>query len=183
MSEPENELERRFPNMRPISSAPSLSTVNGIGCMLIGGRDHDHETGTYVKTHCFCVLFVPLLSLGAYRVADAPRGWYFIGREPLSGFARAWNWMVVALVLGGIGLGVWIHHTGTPEYQARKKMAEAERLVEAGDVEKAAQLYREVARGSTSEAAPAAGKFKDLLGEPLAGVSLEKGTRVIRMGI
>ena len=183
MFEPENELAQRFPNMRPVSSAPPLTTVNGIGCMLIGSRDHDEETRTYVKTHCFCVLFVPLFSLGAYRVANAPRGWYFIGREPLSGLARAWNWMIVALILGGIGLGFWINHTQSPEYQARKKLAEADRLAGAGDVEKAAQLYREVARGSTPQATPAAGKFKDLLDEPLNGVSLEKGSRVIRLGI
>jgi tetratricopeptide (TPR) repeat protein len=184
MSEPENQLEQRFPNMRPIRSVPSLSTVNGIGCMLLGGRDHDPETGTYVKTRCFCLLFVPLLSLGAYRVADAPQGgWYFIGREPLSGFARAWNWMLLFLVLGGVGLGVWINHTSSPEYQARKKVAEADRLAEAGEVKEAAKLYREVARGSTSEASPAAGKFKDLLNDPLDRVPLEKCVRVIQMGV
>jgi tetratricopeptide (TPR) repeat protein len=183
MSEPENELEQRFPNMRPIRSMPTLSTVNGIGCMLIGGRDHDPETGTYIKTHAFCLLFVPLLNLGAYRVANAPQGgWYFIGREPLSGLARAWNWMVLCLVLGGIGLGLWINHTNSPEYQARKKVAEADRLAEAGEVKEAAKLYREVARGSTSEAGTAAGKFKDLLGGPLDGVSLEKALPVLRMG-
>ena len=151
MSEPENELEQRFPKLRPIRSAPPLSTVNGIGCMLIGARDHDPETATYVKTHCFCVVFIPLLSLGAYRVADAPQGWYFLGREPLSGLARAWNWTVLFLILGTVGLVWWHNHTSSPEYQARKKLAEADRLAEAGEVDEAGKLYREVARGTTTE--------------------------------
>src|SRR5262249_46444483 len=76
-------LEEKFPNLRLIQSPPSLHTINGIGTTIYGARDHDPETGTYVKTHWFCVLFIPVLALGAYRVADAERGWYFIGKEPL----------------------------------------------------------------------------------------------------
>ncbi len=87
-----DDLSSRFPNLRPIRSAPSLSTVNGIGCTVYGSRDHDPETGTYVKTHWFTFFFIPVFALGAYRVANAPSGgWYFIGREPLSGAAKAWN--------------------------------------------------------------------------------------------
>src|SRR5436190_20370320 len=94
-------LFERFPEMKPINSPPSLSTINGLGLMAYGGRDHDPETGTYVKTHCLVILFIPILALGAYRVADAPGGgWYFLGKVPPSGVARLRNW----LVLGGV---VW----------------------------------------------------------------------------
>jgi hypothetical protein len=111
----ESDLSSRFPNLRPIHKVPSLGTVNGIGTAVYGSRDHDPETGTYVKTHGFVVLFVPIVSLGAYRVADAPQGgWYFIGREPLSGLAKLWNLCVLLLVLGGAGLIGWKTYTKLP---------------------------------------------------------------------
>ena len=81
----ENSLAEKFPEMRPISAAPSLSTVNGIGMTLVGRRDYDDETRTYVKTHCFSILFIPILAAGAYRVLDTGQGgWYFLGKVPLS---------------------------------------------------------------------------------------------------
>src|SRR5207244_144824 len=89
----------RFPDMQPITKPPTLTTVNGIGPTLVGRRDYDSATYSYVKTHCFAVLFIPLLALGAYRVCDAPRGgWYFLGKVPLSGFARTWNKLVALLI-------------------------------------------------------------------------------------
>src|SRR5437764_240678 len=102
-----DDLSSRFPQLRPLSSAPSLSTVTGIGCMVYGRRDLDDETGTYVKTHWFTFLFIPVLALGAYRVADAPPGWYFHGRVSLSPGAKAWNVGVLCLLLGLIGLVWW----------------------------------------------------------------------------
>ena len=81
-------LQQRFPDMRPIAGPPSMTTVNGIGTSLYGSRDHDAETGTYIKTHVFCILFLPIFALKAYRVADAQPGWFFLGRVPLSAVAR-----------------------------------------------------------------------------------------------
>src|SRR5688500_16128436 len=83
---PSINLSERFPQLRPIESAPSLFTLNGVGFGIYGSRDHDPETNSYIKTHCLCVLFIPLLAFRAYRVMQAPQGqgWYFLGREPLS---------------------------------------------------------------------------------------------------
>ena len=106
-------LHQKFPRMRPIKSVPWLATVNGIGLTMAGRRDLDPETGTYVKTHCFSFLFIPLLALGAYRVANAERGWYFLGKESLSGLARGWNWLVLALLMGLIGEAGWQSYTAT----------------------------------------------------------------------
>jgi hypothetical protein len=66
------DLSERFPDLRPIRSVPSLFTVNGIGLTIYGARDRDAETDSYVKTHCFCFVFLPVFSLGAYRVIAAP---------------------------------------------------------------------------------------------------------------
>src|SRR5205807_371887 len=83
-----------------VRSAPPLFRINGCGFGVYGKRDFDPETGTYVKTYCFCLLFIPVVALSAYRVADASRGWYFLGRVPLSGFARVWNVLLLAVALG-----------------------------------------------------------------------------------
>src|SRR6266511_3307271 len=110
-------LEERFPDLKPISSAPSLWMVNGFGTTVYGSRDYDPDTGTYVKTRCITGLFIPFCCTSAYRVADAPNGgWYFLGKVPLSGLARSWNVFVVLLIVGGIGLGLWLKHTSSPEY-------------------------------------------------------------------
>ena len=75
-------LQSRFHEMRAVRSAPSLFSINGFGTSLCGARDHDPESGTYVKTHTICLLFVPVLALGAYRVAKAESGggWHLIGK-------------------------------------------------------------------------------------------------------
>ena len=102
-------LRERFPDMQPIHSAPSLSTFNGIGTSVFGRRNVDEETGTHVKTLCVCFLFAPIFALRAYRVADGPgeRGWAFLGRHSLSGFARSWNCLVLSAVLVLSAYGAW----------------------------------------------------------------------------
>src|SRR5262249_34850739 len=147
MNEP---LHERFPDMQPITAPPALTTVNGIGMSVYGNRDYDAETRTYVKTQVFCLLFLPLFCVKAFRVADAPQGWYFIGRVPLSALAKAWNVLMILLIAGGIGLGSWAYHTNTPDYKARKKLEAGDQLAADGKIEEAAKLYRDVATGSTS---------------------------------
>src|SRR5947199_280923 len=97
--------------MRPIRSAPALGSVNGIGLLAYGARDYDEETRTYVKTQCFCVLFVPVLAIGAYRVADAEGGgWYFLGKVPLSTLARLWNFLLLGGGVLALGAVLWFKH-------------------------------------------------------------------------
>src|SRR5262249_46278145 len=142
------------------------------------------ETGTYVKTHWFTFFFIPVFALGAYRVANAPSGgWYFIGREPLSGGAKAWNLCLVCLLFVGGGLIWWNAHTGSAEYKARRKVEEADGLAEAGELDRAASLYREVASGTTEHAVPAATKFKALLKEPLDKAPAKMVAGVLRVAV
>ena len=49
--------------MRRISSGPALFRLNGCGLGVYGRRDFDRETGTYVKTYCISVFFIPVLAL------------------------------------------------------------------------------------------------------------------------
>ena len=90
--EQEIDLSKKFPKMRPVKSVPELFRINGCGVAIYGRRDYDAETFTYVATQCICLLFIPVFPIRAYRVADAPEGgWYFIGKEPLSGVAKGWS--------------------------------------------------------------------------------------------
>ena len=126
-----DEVNRKFPDMKPIKSVPSMQTINGVGTSLYGARDRDIETGTYVKTHVFVLLFIPILSLGAYRVADAPGGgWYFVGKVPLSPFAAMWNWITTACIVicaGSLVTAIaWENYTSSSGYIAKERLKEAQ---------------------------------------------------------
>ena len=66
----DNELTSRFPEMKPISSPPGLGSVNTIGTGMYGKRDYDEETGTYVSTRCFCILFIPLIAIDGLDLVE-----------------------------------------------------------------------------------------------------------------
>jgi tetratricopeptide (TPR) repeat protein len=165
-------LAERFPEMRPVHRAPSLTTVNGIGTSLAGRRDYDEETNTYVTTLCFCVLFVPVIPLAAYRVAEAGGGrYYFLGRVPLSLFAWRWNvgWPIFAAV--GLGWLGWFLYTDSADYKAGRKLTEAHRLVEQGEAGRAAHIYEEVIRGGGRRGAEARTKLDGLIASPPESLS------------
>ena len=67
---------------------------------VVGRRGVDERTGTYVKTLAITFVWFPLFLVRAYLVADSPYGgWHFIGKEPLSDFARAWNLVGLGVVI------------------------------------------------------------------------------------
>jgi hypothetical protein len=176
-----SDIFERFPEMRPVYAAPSLHTINGIGTMAYGDRDRDRETGTYVKTVWLTLLFIPVLPLGAYRVADAPNGgWYFIGKVPLSGLAKGWP-LVLLLIIGGVvGFVMWNSHTSSPSYAAEQKLAQAARLRDEGKLAESARLCREVADGKTEHAPKAMKAIRDILDDPAL---LEKGNAQEMAGV
>ena len=143
-----DQLRVKFPHLQPLKRLPSLVTMNGFGVSVYGKRDFDPETQTYVKTHCFCALFIPIFALGAYRVADAGlRRWSFLGKEPLSGFARSWN-MAMGCALVFLALATaWNVHTSSPEYRAQQEIKRAAALQQAGEPLKAAGIFRQQLNG------------------------------------
>ena len=136
-------LRRKFPEMRPVKAAPWLGSANGFGLGLYGRRDFDSETQTYVKTRCICVFFIPLLALGAYRVADAgQRTWFFYGREPVSLFAKIWNGITAcAFILLSVSVG-WHSYISSPGHTTRQELARAGQFLKSGQTIKAAGIYR-----------------------------------------
>ncbi len=173
------DLSERYPGFRPITSAPGLFSINGFGLTIVGRRDADPETGVYVKTHAVCALFVPLIPVGAYLVADAPEGWYFIGKVPLSRFAKVWNLVLVLAIAAGIGLLAWNSHTSSPEYLAQKRLVNADKLAGGGQPVKAAEEYRELMNGPA--AADAKAHFAALLEAP--PTNLSDATGVFRVAL
>ncbi len=156
------DLSEKFPNMKPISSVPPLFRINGCGVSVYGRRDFDAETGTYVKTYCLCILFIPVLAFTAYRVAEAPEGWYFIGKEKLSGLARTWNQLVFTGIAAAIALGMWNAHTSSQEYQDKKLAKQAAEQMEDGNVDQALKGYRDLYARRTAHADEAKAVFQEV---------------------
>ena len=121
---------------RPITTVPKLARVNGIGAGFYGARDHASD-GTYVTTHCFSVLWVPLIPLGAYRVRAQGNGYSVFAREQLSGFARGARWVVLAAAVLGIGGYITSSILNDPDRLARQNFAAAIDRAHEGDAESA----------------------------------------------
>lgn len=70
-------------NLSPISAAPSLSTINGIGCKLYGSSDTDPSTGSYLSTYYFVFFYIPIFPICRYRVTSSGDSYRFFGKAPL----------------------------------------------------------------------------------------------------
>jgi hypothetical protein len=120
-----DELFERFPEMRPIHKPPSLFALYGCGTRAFGDRDYDPETGTYVVTHWFTLLYLPIIPLGSYRVANAANGgWYCLGRVPVSGAAKGWAVCLLLIVAGATGWIAWQNHINSPGYKEHQLFEE-----------------------------------------------------------
>jgi hypothetical protein len=184
MSEETIDLEERFPDLRLINSPPSLGSINGVGTAVYGGRDHDEETGTYITTQVITILFIPVLALGAYRVADAEEGgWYFIGKEPLSALAKFWNALIVVGIACIVASVMWNSHTSSPEYRAKQNLNHADQLAEQGELAAAADLYREVANSDTKHASDGVDGMKTLINDRLDEASPKDGRRILQQAV
>ena len=87
-----------FGNLKPISSAPSLSTTNGIGFTLYGATDHDPQTGSYLSTYYFVFFAIPVFPIRRYRVIPTAGGYRFLGKAPLRTFDKWHLFISLALI-------------------------------------------------------------------------------------
>jgi tetratricopeptide (TPR) repeat protein len=159
----------RFPEMEPVHAAPSLVTINGFGTTLCGSRDRDEETGTYVATRCLCAIFIPLFALAAYRVAHAGGNeYYFVGKQPLSALAKAWNVLIVLALVAAVGYFGFTGYYYSEEAVAGRDLAAAERHLAAGEHSEAIAKYEKVAGGLTSQATVARQSLYSWLAAPPA---------------
>ena len=157
----------KYPEMRPVRSRPTLFTVHGIGAGLYNRRDHDPATGTFVKTHCLSILFVPVLALGAYRIAATSGGWSLIGKVPLSRFAKWWNVLFPLGIAALIGLAVMDAAENSSVGRRRSKTCPGgDKAAAEGNLLEAARLYNAVASGRTEHAAAAQLRCVQLIDRP-----------------
>jgi hypothetical protein len=85
--------------LEPISSAPSLSTTNGIGFTLYGCTDRNPADGSYMATHYFVFFALPIFPIARYRVIPTDGGYRFLGKGPLRDFDK-WHIAVsIGLIL------------------------------------------------------------------------------------
>jgi len=90
--------------LMPVKSAPSLSTINGMGTTLYGHSNYDERTNSYLATLYFVLLWIPLFPLGRYRVRYVPpRSYSFLGRVPLRKGDK-WHIAITPLVIAGLFL-------------------------------------------------------------------------------
>lgn len=90
--------ERMYQELKPISSAPGLRTVNTVGLRLYGHSDHDPETNSFATTHYFVALYLPIFPVGRYRVIQDGSGYRFLGKLPFRKFDR-WH---LGIAIGAI---------------------------------------------------------------------------------
>lgn len=148
----------------PLDGAPTLYTVNGIGTTLYGRRD-ERSDGTYVATLCFCLLFVPVIPISAYRVLAQEQGWIFLGKVPLSGFAQmARRLVLLTLLLGSVAIGVAVYYDSNG-YRSGQALAAAQGLEKGGKSEEAARAYAKLLSdfGSSNEHSTLASAAESLI--------------------
>jgi len=88
--------DRLYGDLIPISSAPSLHTINGIGTTMYGSTVHDPASGSYLSTHYFVFFAIPIFPISRYRVIPTGNGYRFLGKAPLRTFDK-WH---IAISLG-----------------------------------------------------------------------------------
>ena len=93
-----------YGGLKPISSAPNLSTINGFGFTLYGNTDSDPINGSHIATYYFTALFIPVFPIARYRVIQSGNGYRFLGKAPLRQFDKVHLaislGLIVAMFLG-----------------------------------------------------------------------------------
>jgi len=90
-------------------------------------------------------------------------GWFFIGREPLSTFARGWNVLLLLGILATVGIVQYGSYTSTPAYKARQQMAAAHKQAGQGQLAQAARTYQGLAIAGGAESENAGKALAELL--------------------
>jgi tetratricopeptide (TPR) repeat protein len=175
-----DDLRTRFPELEPVDGVPWLGNIMGCGLMMYGNREDDPEFGTFVKTRYFCILGIPLLSFGSYRMGRSDDGFWLLGREPLSMRAVCLNVLVLLAIIGG-GSAYGVHRVITSDwYVARQHLERADSLVASGHVDEGVAVYEVVAAGPTDYAPVAAARLADLWERPARRLSPAETAVVLR---
>jgi len=107
--------QRVFGTLKPITSAPTMWTLNGFGFRLYGRSDVDSESHSYLATYYLVALFIPVFPIARYRIKHLP--WadnrYFLGKAPLRKVDRWHQGIAMLVIVAGI-LSVVINSEQSP---------------------------------------------------------------------
>ena len=90
--------------VEPVESAPSHSTINGIGTAIYGTAELDDQDGTSIGTQFIVFVFVPIFPLGQYLWHKQGNSYRVFGKVPFGPLAYFWR-NVFAVGLGATLLG------------------------------------------------------------------------------
>lgn len=91
-------------SMKPITSAPSLSTINGCGFKLYGHTDGKPD-GSYLATYYFVLLFVPIFPIARYRVIAEGNRYLFLAKGPFRSF-DVWHLLISIVIIAAIAFNM-----------------------------------------------------------------------------
>jgi hypothetical protein len=80
--------ERVTKSGAPISKAPSLFTLNGVGSKIYG------------DTLYFVVLFIPVFPIARYKLTSQGNSYSFQGKLPLHQWQKVWLWIAIIVIIG-----------------------------------------------------------------------------------
>ncbi len=125
---------------QPITSAPPLFTLNGVGTGMYGHAD-EHPDGSYIATLCLCLIFIPVFPLTSYRVWREGNSYRFLGKVRLG---SGWVWYRRLLGVGALcavlvnGVGSYL---SSPNHQASVAADHAQQLENEGKNDEAMKAY------------------------------------------
>jgi hypothetical protein len=86
--------------LEPVTKAPTLFTINTFGFKLYGKSDYDPETDSFMTTHYFVALLLPLIPIARYRViSEDGYSYRFLGKGKFRRFE-----MIHLAVIAGIAI-------------------------------------------------------------------------------
>lgn len=176
-----NNREPNVGELRPVRWRPRTFQFLGTGLDVIGRPPADDSTGEYRVLYTLSVLFIPIWHWGSFRVVDTPTGRAWIGREPLSGGAKAWNGLVLTAFLMGCGILGYQHYRRTPSQLAARKMDEIQNQLEPGDKLEAARAYSSITRSLTDSSEEAHARFQKLLDQLPGETSHEQVVEILAL--
>ncbi len=94
----EDEKQRMLDSfhLKEVTSAPSLTTINGIGFKLLGKSNYDPVTQSFEATHYFVFAWIiPICPTARYRVIQSEQHYRFMGKLSL----QPQDWIPTILVV------------------------------------------------------------------------------------
>lgn len=95
--------DRLYGDLEPITSAPKLYTINGIGTTLYGSADREPVSDSYLSTYYFVFFAIPIFPISRYRVIETGLGYRFLGKSPLRTFDK-WHIVISLGLIAGCSL-------------------------------------------------------------------------------